>query len=141
MRHTKLLLSIAVLTVFLVGAFAYLLTSGYFANCIEYESTAWGYKIAIKQVSFDNSTPNKLWVDASLLSNPGRTAVFTTALVKNSTNHVVAGGAFEPNVLQANSNMTRLTVNLNATLPSGTYTAVLLTEEGGNFHSPSFSVP
>jgi hypothetical protein len=36
--------------------------------------------------------------------------------------------------------ITTLTVNLNSTLPSGTYVAILTTAKGSSFVSPSFNV-
>ena len=118
---------------------AYLFVSGTIAAWSKYDSTIWGYHVSIKQVAADNANPKTLWVDAYFFSNPGRTAVFINVLVKNCTGDVVAEGVV-PNELHVNK-LSRIAIYLNDTLPSGTYSAVLQSKEGGSWVSPLFTVP
>ena len=131
----------AVLGAFLVVVLAYLYVSGTIAAAYKDNHTIWGYKVTIKQVTVDNDNPRTLSVDVIFFSNPGRTAVITNALIKNTTSNVVAEGQAVPNELPVNTNMT-LDIHLNYGLPPGTYVLVLLTEKvGGSWVSPPFNIP
>lgn len=111
-------------------------------NIFSYDRNIYTHKLAIMQVTFDNANPNHLLIGVNYVADPTDNGItLTNAIVKsNSTHQDVAQGEVVPNVLPANRFIT-VTVSLNSSLPSGTYTITLNTLNGGTFVSPSFNKP
>ncbi len=139
LKHLKLLGSIAASTVILVVVIAYLFSSGSVASW-SLPDKVWGYHVFVRNIELDNAKPNTLLADAYFYSNPGRTVVFTSAIIRNSTHHAIAEGSVVPSILPTNTTV-KLTISLNQSLPSGTYNAYFPNEVAGEIISSPFIIP
>jgi len=141
LKHLKLLGSIAVVVVIVIGIIGYLFSSGYVTSWYSQDGKKiWGYHVFVRNIELDSAKPNTLLADAYFISNPGRTVAFTTAIIRNSTHHVIAEGSVFPNVLPTNTTM-KLIISLNQSLPSGTYNIYFPNEVAGEIISSPFTIP
>ena len=138
---TLILIAIAVIA----GVVVYMFTSGTLATMTG-GGTAGQEKISIQAASYDT---NSMKVTIYAQCTGGPTPVVNSVIVKNAQGNVVAtvtAAISSPSATPAGA-MTQGTLYTIVTaatgtsaLPTGTYTATLVTNAGGNFVSPSFTV-
>ena len=138
---TLILIAIAVIA----GVVVYMFTSGTLATMTG-GGTAGQEKISIQAASY-SSADKTVTLYAQCTGGP--TPVVNTVIVKNAQGNVVAtvtaaitAPTPTPSPAGSMSQGTLYTILTSATsgLSTGTYTATLVTNAGGNFVSPSFTV-
>jgi hypothetical protein len=95
-------------------------------------------RIAVRAASY-NPSQNSVSVAAEAVDDFSSNAIFINIVFKDRFGSIVADipVSYTLNGLE----LTTLSVNLNSTLTSGTYTVTLATAKGSSFVSPSFNVP
>ena len=94
-------------------------------------------RVAISNV-YTNDTANAIFLDVSAITVEDNKIEFISAIIRNATGNIAYVDSLDIALAQGHS--ATIMVNYNCTL-SGVYTITLVTKSGGNFVSPSFTVP
>jgi flagellin-like protein len=134
---TLILIAIAVIA----GVVVYMFTSGTLATMTS-GGTAGQEKVSVQAAS---GTTSSVTLYAQSTSGPKPALAGLNVIVRDSSGNTIATGAVTTLAAGAwnGGALAQLSVStLSATLVSGTsYTATLVTPAGGNFVSPSFTIP
>ena len=129
---TLILIAIAVIA----GIVVYMFTSGTIATMTG-QGTAGQEKVAIQSASGSTTVVTLL-----AQSTGGPLPTVTSIIVKGSSGNTVASAtATAGSTWAGGALVTVMSGTLSSTLTAGTYTATLITQAGGSFVSPAFTIP
>jgi len=136
-RATKVAIVIVLFSLLALGmVLSYLFTSG--MGPIVFKNSGPQEKIAIPFAGY-NSTQNSVSMNVQGMDDFSSNATFSNMTIRDHQGYILVSIPMSDRL--NGLELTTLTVNLNSTLTSGTYTATLTTSKGGSFVSPSFTVP